>query len=91
MEALYIFVFNFKFNFKFNFNSLLRASANDRADFYNKGIQVLGVEPTSNTAAVAISKGIDTVVDFFGKKLAQTLVDKNINQKDALKRPCKKA
>jgi HK97 family phage portal protein len=25
--------------FKFNFNSLLRASANDRADFYNKGIR----------------------------------------------------
>jgi HK97 family phage portal protein len=27
------------FYFKFNFNSLLRASANDRADFYNKGIR----------------------------------------------------
>jgi hypothetical protein len=25
--------------FKYNFNSLLRASANDRADFYNKGIR----------------------------------------------------
>lgn len=25
--------------FKFNFNSLLRASANDRADYYNKGIR----------------------------------------------------
>lgn len=25
--------------FKFNFNSLLRATANDRADFYNKGIR----------------------------------------------------
>jgi hypothetical protein len=25
--------------FHFNFNSLLRASANDRADFYNKGIR----------------------------------------------------
>jgi len=25
--------------YKFNFNSLLRASANDRADFYNKGIR----------------------------------------------------
>lgn len=25
--------------FRFNFNSLLRASANDRADFYNKGIR----------------------------------------------------
>jgi phage portal protein BeeE len=25
--------------FKFNFNSLLRASANERADYYNKGIR----------------------------------------------------
>ena len=68
--------------FGFNENSkVVEIASNDGyllQYFYKKGIQVLGVEPTSNTAAVAISKGIDTVVDFFGKKLAQTLVDKNI-------------
>ena len=68
--------------FGFNENSkVVEIASNDGyllQYFYKKGIQVLGVEPTSNTAAVAISKGIDTVVDFFGKKLAQALVDKNI-------------
>lgn len=34
-------------------------------------IQVLGVEPTANTAAVAQSKGIETIVDFFGERLAR--------------------
>lgn len=68
--------------FGFNENSkVVEIASNDGyllQYFHKKGIQVLGVEPTSNTAAVAISKGIDTVVDFFGKKLAKTLVDKNI-------------
>lgn len=68
--------------FGFNENSkVVEIASNDGyllQYFYKKGIQVLGVEPTSNTAAFAISKGIDTVVDFFGKKLAQDLVDKNI-------------
>ena len=33
--------------------------------FKEKNIPVLGVEPTANTAEVAKSKGIETVVDFF--------------------------
>lgn len=42
-------------------------------------IPVLGVDPTANTAAVAISKGIPTIIDFFGSELAQEkLVDKGI-------------
>ena len=41
--------------------------------FLQKGIKVTGIEPTANTAAVAIGKGINTVVDFFGVKLAHQL------------------
>lgn len=41
--------------------------------FRQKGIPVLGIEPTANTAKVALEKGIDTVVDFFGTRLATTL------------------
>jgi SAM-dependent methyltransferase len=39
--------------------------------FKAAGIPVLGVEPTANTAEVAISKGIPTIVDFFGEALAR--------------------
>jgi len=42
--------------------------------FAEKGIPVLGIEPTSNTADVAIAKGIDTIKDFFGTTLASQLV-----------------
>ena len=38
--------------------------------FKNKGIPVLGIEPTKNTAEVAKRKGIVSIVDFFGSKLA---------------------
>jgi SAM-dependent methyltransferase len=38
--------------------------------FKEKNIPVLGVEPTANTAQVAIEKGIENIVDFFGSKLA---------------------
>lgn len=41
--------------------------------FLKKGHTVLGIEPTANTAKVAQDKGIDTVVDFFGVKLAEQL------------------
>jgi 2-polyprenyl-3-methyl-5-hydroxy-6-metoxy-1,4-benzoquinol methylase len=46
--------------------------------FKEKNIPVLGIEPTSNTAEVAKSKGIDSVVDFFGVRLATELASKNI-------------
>ena len=39
--------------------------------FNARGIPVLGVEPTANTAEVATAKGIPTIVDFFGRKLAE--------------------
>ena len=38
--------------------------------FARRGISVLGVEPTANTAKVAIDKGIPTIVDFFGRAFA---------------------
>lgn len=44
--------------------------------FAEKGIPVLGIEPTANTAAVAQSKGIESVVDFFGVRLAKELIQK---------------
>jgi SAM-dependent methyltransferase len=41
--------------------------------FLQKGIQVMGIEPTANTAEVAKEKGIKTVVEFFGIELADRL------------------
>jgi len=37
------------------------------------GVPVLGIEPAANVAKVAIEKGISTVVEFFGVKLARQL------------------
>lgn len=44
--------------------------------FKEQGVPVLGIEPAANTAAAAKAKGIDSVVDFFGIKLANSLVAK---------------
>jgi hypothetical protein len=41
--------------------------------FREQQVPVLGIEPTGNTAEVAIAKGIETVVDFFGVRLATKL------------------
>ncbi|MEO5592087.1 MAG: class I SAM-dependent methyltransferase [Chitinophagaceae bacterium] len=46
--------------------------------FKEKNIPVLGIEPTINTAEVARAKGIESVNDFFGVKLAKELAAKNI-------------
>ena len=46
--------------------------------FKEKNIPVLGIEPRANTAKVAEEKGIRSVVDFFGVRLAQTLAAKGI-------------
>ncbi|OQP50813.1 SAM-dependent methyltransferase [Niastella yeongjuensis] len=42
--------------------------------FLEKKIPVLGIEPTGNTAEVAIKKGIPTITEFFGTELANKLV-----------------
>src|SRR5690348_16333867 len=51
--------------------------------FKQKNIPVLGIEPTANTAKVAEEKGIESIVDFFGVRLAKALVGKGI-QADVL-------
>ncbi len=42
--------------------------------FLEKQIPVLGIEPTANTAAVAVEKGIPSITRFFGTELARELV-----------------
>lgn len=41
--------------------------------FKEKGLQVLGIDPAANVADVAIKKGINTLIDFFGQKVAENL------------------
>lgn len=43
--------------------------------FIERGISSLGIEPAEGTAVEARKKGIETIVDFFGKRLAQRLDD----------------
>jgi hypothetical protein len=43
--------------------------------FKEKNIPVLGIEPTANTAEVAMGKGIRTMIEFFGTELASRLVN----------------
>jgi hypothetical protein len=68
--------------FGFNENSqVIEIASNDGyllQYFHEKQIPVLGIEPTANTARVAIEKGIDTVIDFFGVRLAKELAAKNM-------------
>src|SRR6478736_536725 len=68
--------------FGFNENSqIIEVASNDGyllQYFKEKNIPVLGIEPTANTAKVAEEKGIRSVVDFFGVRLAQTLAAKGI-------------
>jgi SAM-dependent methyltransferase len=46
--------------------------------FARRGIKVLGVEPTANTAAAAMAKGIETRVAFFGRALAGELAAEGV-------------
>jgi 2-polyprenyl-3-methyl-5-hydroxy-6-metoxy-1,4-benzoquinol methylase len=66
--------------FGFNSNSLvIEIASNDGyllQYFQEQKVPVLGIEPTANTAAAAKEKGITSVVDFFGIKLAKELVAK---------------
>ena len=68
---------------RFGFNSksqVIEIASNDGyllQYFKEKNIPVLGIEPTANTAAAAKGKGIDSVIDFMGTRLAKDLVAKN--------------
>jgi 2-polyprenyl-3-methyl-5-hydroxy-6-metoxy-1,4-benzoquinol methylase len=68
-----IMIERFKFDDK---SQIIEIASNDGyllQYFKKKGISVLGIEPTSNTAAAAKEKGIDTIIDFFGVRLATIL------------------
>src|SRR5208283_2137774 len=41
--------------------------------FVQRGVPVLGIEPAANVAAVAVEKGVPTLVRFFGTELAKEL------------------
>ena len=45
--------------------------------FHQLKIPALGIEPSANTAQVAIEKGIPSVIDFFGVRLAAELAANN--------------
>ena len=68
-------------NFNLNETSLVvEIASNDGylLQYFKEGeVPVLGIEPARNVAKVAQSKGITTVVDFFGKRLAQELTSQN--------------
>ena len=42
--------------------------------FVQRNVPVLGIEPAANVAKVAITKGVPTLVEFFGSRLAKQLV-----------------
>ncbi len=45
--------------------------------FKEKGVNVLGIEPTESTAKVSREKGIENITEFFGEQLANQLVSEN--------------
>ena len=73
--------------FKLDHNSqIVELASNDGyllQYFKEAGIPVLGVEPAANVAAVAIDKGIPTLVEFFGVETA-TQMAKEGNSADLL-------
>lgn len=44
--------------------------------FIEKGVPVLGIEPAANIAKVAREKGVPTLVEFFGERLARQLAER---------------
>jgi SAM-dependent methyltransferase len=46
--------------------------------FAKRGVRVLGIEPTANTAEAALAKGIETRVAFFGTALAAALAAEGV-------------
>ena len=65
--------------FRLNQNSrVVEIASNDGyllKNFVARGIPVLGVEPAANVAEVAMGKGVNTKVAFFGEKTAHGLTD----------------
>jgi len=46
--------------------------------FVARGIPSLGIEPAANVAEVAVSGGVQTLVEFFGASLARRLIDEGL-------------
>jgi len=44
------------------------------SSFKSKGLRVLGIEPSSNVANIAIKNGIDTIIEFFSIALAKNIL-----------------
>ncbi len=44
-------------------------------NFVARGVPVTGIEPARNVAAEARARGVETVTDFFGRRLARELAD----------------
>ena len=69
---------------RFSFNSshqIIEIASNDGyllQYFKEKNIPVLGIEPAANVADVAIKKGIETRIQFFGKETASALKSESI-------------
>lgn len=42
--------------------------------FASRGLPILGIEPAANVAAVAMERGIPTLIEFFGESMARQLV-----------------
>jgi len=66
---------------RFGFNSdslVVEIASNDGyllQYFKEKGVRVLGIEPTESTARVARDKGIETITEFFGVEFANKLAN----------------
>lgn len=66
---------------KNNKNVICEIASNDGVflnEFKNSKNNIFGVEPTKNTAIIARKKGLKIYNEFFSKKFAKKLVDKNL-------------
>jgi len=47
--------------------------------FFNElGVRTLGIEPAENVARTAIAQGVETLIDFFGERVASQLINDGI-------------
>ena len=63
-------------------NQVIELASNDGyllQYFVKRGIPSLGVEPAKNVAKVAVEKGIPTITEFFGVKLARKMAQEGQN------------
>ena len=66
-----------KFNITNN-NQIIEIASNDGyllKNFKERGIPVLGIEPSSNVAKIAEKSGIPTIVSFFGTKTVENIIN----------------